>query len=103
MSQVVGKTVITRTTGRNLGVISGMWVDPVRLVVVSLDVDDRKGVGSKIVGNFPLARLEQIGDVVLVNDETVMFEQALDGRFGFYQLPRMEVRTRSGDFLGKVS
>lgn len=36
MSQVVGKQVITRTTGRNLGVISAMWVDPVRKELVSL-------------------------------------------------------------------
>lgn len=102
MSQVMGKQVITRTTGRNLGVISAMWVDPVRYEVVSLDLDDKKGVGSMRIANFPLARLTQIGDVVLVHDETVMYEQPLDGRYGYYVLAGMEVRTRNGDFLGKV-
>jgi sporulation protein YlmC with PRC-barrel domain len=102
MSQVVGKQVITRSTGRNLGVISTLWVDPVRAEVVSLDLDDKKGVGSTRLCNFPLSRLTQIGDVVLVDDEDVLFDQPLDGRYGYYILPGMEVRTRNGDFLGKV-
>lgn len=102
MSQVVGKQVITRTSGRNLGVISAMWVDPVRFEVVSLDLDDKKGVGSTRICNFPLARLTQIGDVVLVHDEEVLYDQPLDGRYGYYLLTGMEVRTRSGEFLGKV-
>mmetsp|Transcript_5540 Transcript_5540/g.9626 ORF Transcript_5540/g.9626 Transcript_5540/m.9626 type:complete len:599 (-) Transcript_5540:1232-3028(-) len=102
MTQVVGKQVITRTTGRNLGVISGMWVDPVRYELVSLDLDDKKGVGSTRVCNFPLSRLTQIGDVVLVHDEAVLYDQPLDGRYGYYILTGMEVRTRSGEFLGKV-
>ncbi len=102
MSQVVGKQVITRTTGRNLGVISAMWVDPVQMQVVSLDLDDKKGVGATRISNFPLSRLTQIGDVVLVHDEEVLYDQPLDGRYGFYLLPGMEVRTRSGEFLGKV-
>ncbi|KAJ9516183.1 hypothetical protein QJQ45_024611 [Haematococcus lacustris] len=102
LSQVVGKQVITRTTGRNLGVVGGLWVDPVRLQVLSVDLDDKKGVGSKQIANFPLARLEQIGDVVLVHDDKVLYEPALDGRFGYYMLPGLEVRTRSGEYLGKV-
>lgn len=102
MSQVVGKQVITRTTGRNLGTVSSMWVDPVRYEVVSLDIDDKKGVGSTRVANIPLARLTQIGDVVLVHDETVLYDAPLDGRYGYMLLTGMEVRTRSGEFLGKV-
>ena len=104
MSQVVGKQVITRTTGRCLGIASYMWVDPSRGEVVSLDLDEKKGPvgGTSRVGNIPLSRLTQIGDVILVNDETVLYEQPLDGRFGFLIMIGMEVRTRSGDFLGKV-
>jgi len=41
--------------------------------------------------------------VVLVTDDTALYEPPLDGRFGYYLLTGMEVRTRSGDFLGKVS
>lgn len=50
MSQVLNKTVITRTTGRNLGTVSALWVDPVRYEVVSLDLDDKKGMQSTRVG-----------------------------------------------------
>lgn len=32
----------------------------------------------------------------------VLFDQPLDARYGFVVLAGMEVRTRSGDFLGKV-
>jgi hypothetical protein len=60
MSAVVGKQVITRSTGRCLGVIGNLWVDPVRLLVVSLDLDDKRGVGSTRVANFPLSRLTQV-------------------------------------------
>ena len=80
MTQVVGKQVITRTTGRDLGVVTCMWVDPGRGEVVSLDLEDKKGGGgvggalsvrSGLVTNIGLGRLTQIGDVVLVQDEQV--------------------------------
>lgn len=102
MSQVVGKRVITTSTGRDLGVVSCMWVDPARGEVVSMDLDDKKGVGAQRVANIGLSRLTQIGDVVLVQDESVLYDQPLDGRFGYVVLAGMEVRSRSGDFLGKV-
>lgn len=60
ISQVIGKQVITRTTGRNLGTISCMWVDPVRYEVVSLDLERKEGVQSTRVANFPLYRLTQV-------------------------------------------
>mmetsp|Transcript_11824 Transcript_11824/g.32279 ORF Transcript_11824/g.32279 Transcript_11824/m.32279 type:complete len:696 (+) Transcript_11824:48-2135(+) len=101
-SLVSGKQVITRTQGRNLGTVTTAWVDPQRYEVVSLDIDDKKTVGSRVgVANVPLSRLTQIGDVVLVDDSS-LYEPPMDGRFGYYILSGMEVRTRSGDFLGKV-
>ncbi len=102
MTQVVGKQVITRTTGRDLGTVACLWVDPRSGEVVSLDLDDKKGVGSTRIANIGLNRLTQIGDVVLVHDEQVLYEQPLDGRYGFVLLSGMEVRTRNGEFLGKV-
>lgn len=41
--QVLGKQVITRTSGRALGSLCACWVDPGRREVVSFDLDDRKG------------------------------------------------------------
>lgn len=84
MTQVIGKQVITRSTGRDLGVVSCMWVDPNRGEVVSLDLEEKKsslvlttgsgarGGGGGMVTNVALGRLVQIGDVVLVQDEQVM-------------------------------
>ena len=87
MTQVVGKQVITRSTGRDLGVVASMWVDPNRGEVVSLDLEDKKsgglagsvlatggnarGGGGGMMTNIALGRLVQIGDVVLVQDEQV--------------------------------
>ena len=108
--------VITRSTGRDLGTVTCMWIDPSRGEVVSLDLEDKKSSGGGgaagvlssaagsggLVTNVALARLMQIGDVVLVQDETVLYDQPLDGRYGFLVLSGMEVRTRGGEFLGKV-
>lgn len=44
----------------------------------------------------------QIGDVVLVHDESGLYEQDLDGRLGFVNPVGLDVRTRAGEFLGKV-
>jgi hypothetical protein len=44
----------------------------------------------------------QIGDVVLVHDESGLYEQDLDGRLGFVNPVGLDVRTRTGEFLGKV-
>ncbi len=41
--------------------------------------------------------------MVLVHDESALYEQDLDGRLGFVNPVGLEVRTRSGEFLGKVS
>jgi hypothetical protein len=41
--------------------------------------------------------------VVLVHDESGLYEQDLDGRLGFVNPVGLDVRTRTGEFLGKVS
>lgn len=103
MSQLAGKQVITRTTGKNLGVIGSAWFDPVRKELVSLDIEEKKAVGtSNRIANFPLSRLTSVGDVVLVHDESVLYEQPQDSRYGFYVLVGMDVSTRNGEYLGKV-
>lgn len=49
------------------------------------------------------AVLPQIGDVVLVHDESGLYEQDLDGRLGFVDPVGLGARTRTGEFLGKVN
>ena len=125
LAQVLGKPVITRTSGRALGTLSACWVDPGRRELVSFDLDDRgraggsggsaagaaaaavarplAGVGGAArVGNLPLAALRQIGDVVLVHDESGLYEPDLDGRLGFVNPLGLEVRTAAGELLGRV-
>jgi len=48
-AQVLGKQVITRTSGRALGTAASAWVDPVRREVVSFDLVEKKTVGSNRV------------------------------------------------------
>ncbi|KAG2426750.1 hypothetical protein HXX76_012807 [Chlamydomonas incerta] len=78
------------------------WVDPQRLEVVSFEVESKRGVGSSVIGNVPLAMLKQIGDVVLVQDELPPDQVPLDGRYGFIKLLGLEVRSRTGRVLGKI-
>jgi hypothetical protein len=66
--QVLNKQVVTRTSGRSLGTISGAWLDPARGTLVSFDLDDRRpGSGSGLAlssparaGNIPLSALRQV-------------------------------------------
>jgi hypothetical protein len=68
--QVLNKQVITRTSGRCLGTISGAWLDPAGGTLVSFDLDERKQGGSGALGglssppragNIPLSALRQVG------------------------------------------
>lgn len=67
--QVLNKQVITRTSGRCLGTISGAWLDPAGGALVSFDLDERKQAGSgglgglstpPRAGNIPLSALRQV-------------------------------------------
>jgi hypothetical protein len=67
--QVLNKQVITRTSGRCLGSISGAWLDPAAGTLVSFDLDERRqggsgGLGSLSTppraGNIPLSALRQV-------------------------------------------
>jgi hypothetical protein len=68
LCQVLNKQVVTRTSGRSLGTISGAWLDPARGTLVSFDLDDRRpGSGSGLAlssparaGNIPLSALRQV-------------------------------------------
>eukprot|EP00798_Chlamydomonas_sp_ICE-L_P007728 gene7729-900_t len=102
-SQVLGKQVISCDTGRKLGVAISMWVDPNSAEVVSLDLSTKGTANTNApTVNIPLSAMNQIGDVILVNDEMAMYQQPLDGRYGYLVLTGVEVKTQSGEFLGKL-
>ena len=101
-SDIVGTQVITRSTGRKLGVVSQLWVDLDRLEVLAVGLQEN--MLSKVIANnektMLLSDIRQIGDVILVDDDTV-----LDGDINtavFNTVVNSEVITESGEVLGKV-
>ncbi|KPQ33425.1 MAG: hypothetical protein HLUCCA11_18595 [Phormidesmis priestleyi Ana] len=101
-SDIVGTQVITRSTGRRLGVVSQLWVDLDRLEVLALGLQEN--ILSKVIASnekvMLLSDIRQMGDVLLVDDDTV-----LDGDINtasFSNLVNSEVITESGEVLGRV-
>lgn len=101
-SDIVGTQVITRSTGRKLGVVSQLWVDLDRLEVLAIGLQEN--VLSKVIASnektMLLSDIRQIGDVILVDDDTV-----LDGDIStasFNSMVNSEVITESGEVLGRV-
>ena len=101
-SDIVGTQVITRSTGRRLGVVSQLWVDMDRLEVLAVGLQEN--VLSKVIANnekvMLLSDIRQMGDVILVDDDTV-----LDGDISvapFSSMVNSEVITESGEVLGRV-
>ncbi len=101
-SDIVGTQVITRSTGRRLGVVSQLWVDLDRLEVLALGLQEN--ILSKVIASnekaMLLSDIRQMGDVLLVDDDTV-----LDGDINtssFSSLVNSEVITESGEVLGRV-
>ncbi len=101
-SDMIGTQVITRTTGRRLGVVSQMWVDVDRGEVVALGL--RENVLSKVVsGNeqiMLLSSIRQIGDVILVDDDDAIEDDI--SMTPYSTMVGSEVITESGDMLGRV-
>jgi sporulation protein YlmC with PRC-barrel domain len=100
-SDLLGTQVITRDTGKRLGVVSQLWVDVDRREVVALGL--RENLLSGVLGNMPqfmsLSSIRQIGDVALVEDDLVIEDINVDG---YSTLINSEVITETGELLGKV-
>ena len=97
-SFLLGKPVITRTTGTNLGVVNQMWVDTNAWKVVALDVRPNMFFGE--MDSVMLDKLKQIGDVILVHDESDAQNHIV--LYGLNFLIGSEVVTEVGGYLGKV-
>jgi len=96
-SDLVGTQVITKDTGKRLGVINQLWVDVDQRQVVALGLRD-----TLFTGNQRYMRLEsvrQIGDVILVDDDTAIENINI---FSYSPLVGSEVVTETGELLGKV-
>jgi sporulation protein YlmC with PRC-barrel domain len=96
-SDLLGTQVITRTTGKRLGVVSQLWVEVDSQEVVALSLRPNLLYGTP--QPMMLSSIRQIGDVILVDDENVIEDVDLDG---YSSLINCEVITETGELLGKV-
>jgi len=101
-SDFLGTQVITRDTGKRLGIVTQLWVDVDRREVVALGIRENifSSVLSTVQETMLLSNIRQVGDVVLVEDDTV-FEENFNTE-AYSKLISSEVITETGELLGKV-
>lgn len=101
-SDFLGTQVITRDTGKRLGIITQLWVDVDRREVVALGIRENlfSTVLSTVQETMLLSNICQVGDVILVEDDTV-FEENFNTE-AYSKLISSEVITETGELLGKV-
>jgi sporulation protein YlmC with PRC-barrel domain len=97
-SDLLGTMVVTRNTGKKLGVVSQLWVDIDQREVVALSLRPNLLYGTP--QPMLLDSICQIGDVILVEDEDVV-EDDIDVE-SYSSLINCEVITETGELLGKV-
>jgi sporulation protein YlmC with PRC-barrel domain len=96
-SDLIGTQVITRNTGKKLGVVNQVWVDIDQREVVAFGLRSTLITGEQRY--IDLRSVRQIGDVILVDDEDALDEV---NTYDFSTLINHEVVTESGELLGKV-
>jgi sporulation protein YlmC with PRC-barrel domain len=98
----MGTQVITRDTGRRLGVVGEVVVDIDRREVVALGLRDNP-LTRFLPGLprwMPLDRIRQVGDVILVDSADSLAESFNPERYS--KVINCQVVTESGERLGKV-
>lgn len=98
-NEFLNTQVITRNTGKRLGVVKEVLVDVDRREVVALGLRDNLLAMSGIPKYMYLDRISQAGDVILVEDEDVIEDVDIDL---YSPLINSEVVTETGEPLGKV-
>ncbi len=101
-SELMGTQVITRDTGRRLGVVGEVVVDIDRREVVALGLRDNP-LTRFLPGLprwMPLERIRQVGDVILVDSSDSLAEGFDPERFS--KVINCQVITESGQALGRV-
>lgn len=96
-SDLLGTLVVTRDTGKKLGVVSQLWVDIDQREVVALSLRPNLLYGTP--QPMLLSSIRQIGDVILVDDENVIEDIDVES---YSSLIGCEVITETGELLGKV-
>jgi sporulation protein YlmC with PRC-barrel domain len=96
-SDLLGTQVITRTTGKRLGVVSQLWVDIDSQAVVALSLRPNLFYGTP--QPMRLDSIRQIGDVILVEDDSAIEDLDVER---YNTLINCQVITETGEVLGKV-
>ena len=91
--------VITRDTGKRIGVVKELLVDIDRREVVALGLRDSLVSIAGMPRFMMLDSIEKIGDVILVADENVIEDIDVEA---YSNLIGSEVITETGELLGKV-
>ncbi len=101
-SELMGTQVITRDTGRRLGVVGEVVVDIDHREVVALGLRDNP-LTRFLPGLprwMPLDRIRQVGDVILVDSVDSLSESFTPERYS--RVINCQVITESGEQLGRV-
>ena len=101
-SELMGTQVITRDTGRRLGLVGEVVVDIDRREVVALGLRDNP-LTRFLPGLprwLPLDQIRQVGDVILVDTVDSLSENFVPERYN--KVINCQVITESGDQLGRV-
>jgi sporulation protein YlmC with PRC-barrel domain len=101
-SELMGTQVITRDTGRRLGVVGEVVVDIDRREVVALGLRDNPFTRflPGLPRWMPLERIRQVGDVILVDSADSLAENFNPERYS--KVINCQVVTESGEQLGRV-
>ena len=98
-SDILNTQVITGDNGKRLGIVSQLWIDIDQREVVALSLRDSLISVSGIPRYMYLNSINQIGDVILVDNEDVIEDLEVEA---FSNLINWEVITETGEVLGKV-
>jgi len=98
-SEVINTQVITRNSGKRLGVVKEMLVDIDRREVVALGLRDNLISVAGMPRYMYLEDITQSGDVILVEDEEVIEDVDVEA---LSALINCEVITEDGEMLGRV-
>jgi sporulation protein YlmC with PRC-barrel domain len=98
-SDILNTQVITRDNGKRLGIVSQVWVDIDQREVVALSLRDSLISISSLPRHMYLNSINQIGDVILVDNEDVIEDVDVES---LSNLVNWEVITETGEVLGKV-
>ncbi|MBW4612307.1 MAG: PRC-barrel domain-containing protein [Desmonostoc vinosum HA7617-LM4] len=98
-SDILNTQVITRDNGKRLGIVSQVWVDIDQREVVALGLRDSLISISGLPRYMYLNNINQIGDVILVDNEDAIEDVDVDT---LSNLINWEVITETGEVLGRV-